>query len=317
MIGVNLGYYGALPDRKEVVNLIQDSDARGVRFLNWLLPYCQRRINWDSTWRWDGGDWFKVPTPLLWCIDVANSAGVSGWYTIPYLLNDEELRGACMTIEARSQHPYTLEIGNEHWNTGGRYTWQNARYRINGRGDAQKAYAADVRRLASYAGKRARIVAGAQAMSIRIADDLLNKHDLGGTIDAIAIAPYYAPPHRVKVDDYDSAGALADACQRDIVGPVAYAIHQHKTLARQHGIGLVAYEAGNHIIGNAPYVHKLVNSQTLGDLDALLLSMWRSADGGDLYWYRLYGPHDASQHFDRVVIDGNNKRYRPNFYRMT
>jgi hypothetical protein len=144
------------------------------------------------------------------------------------------------------------------------------------------------------AGVQITSVLGLQSVNTWAATEALQKGVPEG-IDATAIAPYFGG--NVTADDQQAGQAASqgvryvlDQCQHDLAAR-RKDIRTHRELAGRHGLKLLAYEGGQHLVAagahrnNRQLVDVLVAANRHPDMYAIYrdyLDMWRQESGDGL-----------------------------------
>jgi hypothetical protein len=216
---------------------------------------------------------------LDYMIALCNETGAAPWFCMPHLADDDYVRRFAAAVKAQLDPRLQIyvEYSNEVWN--GQFAqsrWAAEQGRAAGLSDdANQArlrfYArrsVDVFRLweKEFGGtdRLVRVLA-AQAASPWTSEQILAFADAGARADALAIAPYFG--HDLgspKTAGATVAGGLDGVfrrCREDIAANLA-TLQQHAKLARAHGLALIAYEGGQHLVG----FHSAENDAALTEL---------------------------------------------------
>ena len=262
------------PFRKDYLD-----DLRGVsivRTMDWQLT--NTKLNEVVTWADYQALWARfthqgVGVPLADCAALANEVGADLWVCLPLNADDDCLKQMALLLDAKLKPGLKLyvEYSNEVWNQSFKQGAQLAKdataakknfWRYGGEVSARrmvvfrdalvkaKSKRTVVRVLAGQAlyfdGGRSAVEAGAEA----------------GGFDAIACAPYFGIPKadesvtdvaarfNAATDPKVKADCIAETFDRlhqDItkIGPF---LRQWRDLAAAHGVPLLAYEGGQHLI---------------------------------------------------------------------
>lgn len=265
---------------------VSDSAARenpwSPRFLDrWRGVACLRFMDFQETNNSKQKTWSDRPLPEdatytrrgipieLLC-DLANRLEADAWFCIPHEADDDYVRRFAQLVKEKLDPPRRvyIEYSNEVWNG----QFQQHRYAAEqGQklGFAEKPWEAAWRYTArrsveifkiweSVFGGRDRLlrVLPSQAANSYVSEQILSFENASQHADVLAIAPYISmniPPNgarlsaevvaRWKVDQ------VLDYCEEKALPEAINWIAANKKVADQHGLKLVCYEAGQHLVG--------------------------------------------------------------------
>lgn len=272
-------------------------------------------------------------------VDLANAAGTDLWINIPQAAeNDYVFQFA--TLVKNKLNPLKkvyVEWSNEVWNSGftsHQYAFQKAKDVGLGDGsdwrillDYQMKRSLEIFQIFNcvFAGQEDRIVKviGSQAASAGISTYLLESlsnpkvNPKNMKVDALAIAPYFGysvAPQICVANEMDTITPL-QIVQRSVAEMHTDAfewIKANKAVAQAKGVRLIAYEAGQHIVGAPPgcrdnpiLVPKLMAAQRLPEMGLAYkeyLEFWQSQVGdvmthfNDMGVWGQYGNWGASEY---------------------
>lgn len=251
-----------------------------------------------------------VPAELL--IDLANRLQTDIWFCMPHLATDEYIQQFAILVKNNLQpglHAW-VEYSNEVWNGAfDQYHYaeeQGTKLRLN-RDRWQAAFLFNAKRSVeifkiweSVFDDRNRIVRviASQAANEWHADQLLRAPEVAAHVDVLAVAPYVSLNVPLQADDDIDAETLAKWSLDKLFAyintvPLPQAkewMQKNKKVADTHGVKLVAYEAGQHLVGvaGAENNDKLTQlflqanqDKRMGVVYAQYLEAWQSV-GGDL-----------------------------------
>ena len=288
--------------------------------LQLLAPFqALRFMDWQRTNNSAQRHWEERPLPsdavqtgasgvaLEFMLELANELGADPWLCVPHLADDDYVRAFATLVRdglAPERRVY-LEYSNEVWNG----MFEQARWaREQGLalGLADDAFLAQMRLYSQRSvevfeicsevfsespARLVRVLAG-PAINSWAGRQLLDWKDAWQSADAYAIAPYFG--HALgQAETAAQVAALPprelferlDAEMRTSLARVA----EHARLARERGLELLAYEGGQHLVGqgaaveNQALVHlfQSVNRDPrMGALYTRSLELWREAGGG-------------------------------------
>lgn len=211
-----------------------------------------------------------VPVELL--CDLANRLEADAWFCLPHLADDEYVREFARLAKLRldPRRRVYLEYSNEVWNSQFK---QHAYAAEQGRklALAEKSWEAAWRFTARRSveifrlwegefGGRGRLVRvlPAQAANSHVARQILDWERAGQHADVLAIAPYISmniPKEGRGLTAAEvatwSAERFLDYVETNALPEAVRWIQANRKVAAEHGLRLVAYEAGQHFVGVA------------------------------------------------------------------
>jgi hypothetical protein len=281
-----------------------------LRFMDWqqtnnspLKHWADRAKPTDARFATPGG---AAPELL---IDLANTLNIDPWFCMPHQAEDAFIRAFALLVKQRlkPERKVYIEYSNEVWNTQfaqARYALQQGRKKKLGPSDFESQLrwyserSVEVFKIWESAfgpagNKRLVRVMASQSANPWVSEQVLSWKGAARQVDALAIAPYFgndfgAPQTQASVAKM-SVGQLLDALDKELDGRHRAWIEQQCAVAQKHGVSLVAYEGGQHLVG----VGGAENNQSLTDLfiaanrsprmSALYqkhLGIWFNAGGG-------------------------------------
>jgi len=289
----------------------------------WKGFACFRFMDWMHTNNSEIRQWRDRPTlrhatfsnrgvALEWMIELCNRQQIAPWFCMPHLADDDYVRNFARMVKERLDPtlPIYLEYSNEVWNG----QFKQCRYASEqgvqlGLGPKDKPWEAGwhytaVRSLEIFKiwedvfGGHDRLVRvlASQGANSYVSKQILGFNDAAKHADALAIAPYITMciGSRSKPDTKTVAGwtveqVLDHAENRAFPESVRW-MQEQKKVADQFGVKLLAYEAGQHLVGIDEGVgnktmtrlfHAANRHPRMGALYAKYLDAWAAA-GGDL-----------------------------------
>jgi hypothetical protein len=239
-----------------------------LRFMNWQrtnnspmttakqLPSLQ-----DARWSTSMG------APIELMMQLANTLHADPWINVPHQADDALMMRMAQVARQSLDKDRVLyvEYSNEVWN--GMFT-QSVDVGQRGRGLRRDAYAGLLAAAAERASAVFRAfepafgadhlvrVVGSQAANAWTSDELLSSPPLQGHVDALAIAPYFGISlgEAAKTSAVTDLDALFTILHRDALPEAtAWMVAQQK-VATKHGVEMIAYEGGQHLVGVGPVV---------------------------------------------------------------
>lgn len=287
-----------------------------LRFMDFMNTNNSAQTNWLGRPKISDASFANKGIPLELMVDLANRLNTDAWFCMPHQADDDYNKQFALYVKENlnPQLRAWVEYSNEVWNGGfgqNKYAalagqhlkfadkpwesaWRYYAYRsvqifkiwTDAYTDVNKRHDQFVRVLAS------------QAANDYASDQILSFQEAASHADVLAIAPYVS--FNVSPTDEDgindkvvSAWSLAKLFEH--INKVALPestqwIKNSKNVADQYGLNLVAYEAGQHLVGVAggenndklTQLFKLANAdKRMGDIYAKSLAMWTQL-GGDL-----------------------------------
>lgn len=264
--------------------------------------------------------------PIEWMVDLANRLGADPWFCLPHEADDAYVRGFAELVKARLEpgRRVWIEYSNEVWNA----QFPQHGYAVKkGRalGLAKDDFSAGLRftarrsveifaiweRVFGGAGRLRRVLP-AQAANAEAAAALVGFEDAYKKADALAVAPYFGimpTPAGEPGDEQPRAAAVHGLSVEELLGriertalPIALGrMKDSARVAAKHGLLLVAYEAGQHLVG-------VTGAENDDALTALFSAANRHPRMGALYQRYLDGWVAASGdllcHFSSVSRSG-------------
>lgn len=278
-----------------------------------LIPWNERSKMNFYTWAHNKG----VPYEMM--CDLCNTLNKDMWICIPHNASDEYISEMAGLIKERLNPKLKVyaEYSNEIWNwMFGQTQWLNTFF-CEGRGISwpegivehvqnnldiwNKVFATDPDRLVTVAGGQT----GWQDVTNRIVKNLTP-----GSFDALNITGYFGLGDDTKLDALGSSATVAD-----VVGQVrkqmyeeeiSYIKNQHN-LAKELGVPLVFYEAGQHITPN-PFGEEPAYANALLEIqrDTALYHLYHE-------WFNLVeevlGNNEESLYMNFSFVGGRSARY--------
>ncbi|NGO39626.1 hypothetical protein G4L39_09495 [Limisphaera ngatamarikiensis] len=328
-----------------------------IRFMDWMETNNSRQRSWADRPTLSHATWSERGVPVEVMVDLCNRLGANPWFCMPHQADDEYVRQFARLVRdrLRSDLVVYVEYSNEVWNS----IFAQHRYAAaEGRrlGFSDKDWEAAWRFTAwrsrqihqiweEVFGKRSRIVRviASQAANPHVTEQILTFRDSARHFDALAIAPYFslnvAPQRSGSTPPADevaqwSLDQLFDHLRRHSIPEAVQHMRAQRDLAQRHGLRLIAYEAGQHLVGvqgaeNHDTLTQLLTAANrhpaMGRLYETYLDAWLEVAGGDLCclfascgayskwgsWGLLEGAsQDHSPKFD-AVVNWNQTHLRP------
>lgn len=242
---------------------------------------------------------------LEYMVQLANDLDADPWFNMPHMADDDFVRNFAIYVRNHLEPGLKahVEWSNEIWNFGwgfeaSQWVSEQTKLPANAGFDNWQVAGREAKRdldiwSAVFAGQTNRLVRVAAGWAA--VDWVTNRivESMGGSFDAIAIAPYITPTDEQRAEY--TAATTVDRVIADTRANVSTSVHwvsNHERLAQAwqarlgRQIQLVAYEGGQHLDGrNASYqnaFHAAVNDPRMGDIYRDYLRRIDAA-GMDLY----------------------------------
>jgi len=299
--------------------------ARLVRFMDWMRTNGSSLSRLEDRPMPGGYTWVRNGVPVEVMVDLANTLGVHPWFTLPHLAEDALVRFYAQVVQERLAPGLVahVEYSNEMWNLmfpqarwaeeqaaarwGQQWKWVqfHALRAAEVAGIWAEVFRADpgrlVRVIATQTGWKG-LEADILSAPLVIAEGRPAPHT---AFDAYAITGYFAggighPEHEAMLRgwlaegegvataraledmrDGRHSGKLADSVQ----GLVSDLFPYHAAVARAHGLRLMMYEGGTHVLAMGPmqddpaitgFLARLNYDPGMGPLYRALIDGWRA-----------------------------------------
>jgi len=309
-----------------------------LRFMNWMATNNSPLAHWTERPLLDDATWTTHGIPLEIMLDLANRLHADPWFCIPHQADDDFVRRFAILVKEKFAPERTvyLEYSNELWNS----IFQQCRYVrergvAEGLGTSEKSWEAGwrygARRSAQLFaiweevfGGHTRLVRvlGTQAGNDYIANIITEQDAAYQHADALAIAPYLgltpSPRHPTLKPEQVAewpVDKVLDYLEQTVLPATTVGIRKLHAVAAKHGLCLLAYEGGQHLVGInggencllLTALFKAANaSPRMADLYQRYFAAWTNQDG-DLFCYfssvsawSKWGSWGAMQYYDET-----------------
>jgi hypothetical protein len=292
-----------------------------LRFMDWGATNHSPVKTWSERTLPKLGQGSEHGVAIEHMIDTANAVQAHMWFTVPHQADDDYMQRAAQLIAERLDKRLNvfIEYSNENWNgIFSQVQWEQKQGLALGydefrQGKTQEetefwagtffavqraAYLHSVFRRAL--GERAVTVLSGQSANPGLNEAILAAYEdtrinpLGGKPDALAVAPYFG---RVYREREEVAGLTVDRILADAEESIAELVTEHtstnRDVADEHGVHLIAYEAGQHVLltggleEDEPLLEMVIAANRdprMGDLYRKAHKAWLAA-GGELIVY--------------------------------
>jgi hypothetical protein len=314
-----------------------------LRFMDWMRTNNSRQGSWDARPKLSDATWGAgIGAPLELMIDLSNRLKIDPWFCMPHLADDDYVRRFAEMVKARldpSLKPH-IELSNEVWNGQFQQTkWAQERGVALGLGDKSRPWEGGARFYAQRSVEIFRIweqVFGGRERLVRIiawqagsgadwTDGRLLAHTRGAAdVDALAIAPYFSMNIPGRSDRPDALTAEVVATwtldqvfahlESESLPKAIESMKRHKAVADRHGIRLMCYEAGQHLVGirsgenndaMTKLFHQANRDPRMGQLYRRYIDAWRETGGDTMAifssvgrWSK-WGSWSLAEHFEQ------------------
>jgi hypothetical protein len=303
-----------------------------LRFMDWMGTNNSQIRRWEDRPKVGQFGRSEIGVPLEHMIELSNIVKSEPWFNMPHLADDEYVRRFAEQVRQTldpSLRVY-VEYSNELWNTTfGQASY--ARERGLALGLSGNDYEAQLRYYARrtnevlaiwedvFGEDKARVVGvySAQSANEWTSTTILSWEGASEHADVLAIAPYFggsfgSVDRASEVVEW-SLDRLFGELEKEIDSENRDAIEVQSAVAAQHGVKLVAYEGGQHLVGvggaeNDEKLEALFKSANrdnrMGDLYLRHLNNWWLA-GGELYTlYSSMGEYSKWGSWGLLEIEG-------------
>lgn len=280
--------------------------AKTLRFMDWQKTNSTYASAWADRCP---ADYYtqcesKGMSPEL-MIDVCNALDADGWFCMPHLCTDDYARQFARVVRNRLKPGLKayVEYSNECWNG----SFVQARYCREMGVNLQLSTDEYEAQLRYYSQRSVEIFAiwqqelglsrivrtlAGQNVNTWGAQVIMDWRNANQNADAWAVNAYFGhalgdPVNQVRVQNMTPQAILAE-CAQDIVPAMAFSA-QHKALAQTRNMALVAFEAGQHMVGFGSAAGNYLLADKLNAANRLpavrqmydaFLTEWRRIGGG-------------------------------------
>ncbi len=305
-----------------------------LRFMDFMHTNNSTISTWADRPKLSDATFTTKGIPLELLIDLANRLNTDPWFCIPHLADDDYVRNFAQMVKNRLNPDLKIyiEYSNEVWN--GQFKQHHyAGQKGQELGFAEKPWEAAWRYTAYRSvqifnifeevfGSADRLirVLPTQAANPYVSERILEFQDAYKHADALAVAPYIsfnihpqAPVNPTAEVQNWTLDQLLDYVETKSLPQSIGWIQRQKHTADKFGLKLIAYEAGQHLVGVAggennetvtALLHKANAHPRMGKIYEKYLTAWTDA-GGDLLchfssvsrWSK-WGSWGLLQHYD-------------------
>jgi hypothetical protein len=284
-----------------------------IRFMDMMATNNSNQKNWIDRPKLNDATFVEKGLPLELMIDLANRLNTDAWFCLPHQVGDDYIKQFAIMVN-ESLHLNSkawIEHSNEVWNGGFaqyHYAAKEGKRLKLAEDEWEAAYRYNVKRsiaifdiwnaVFTQHDRVVRVIAS-QAANVYLSKAILNVGEIARVADVLAIAPYVSLNVPVEPDDRGVSLKSVSSWRLDDVfnylNTVALPeterwITENNAVAAKHGLAMVAYEAGQHLVAYGEAADSKVLTQLLllanedrrmGDIYQKHLNFWQAA-GGDL-----------------------------------
>jgi hypothetical protein len=276
-----------------------------LRFQEWMnVDYDNKQVAWSDRPKLTDARWGDRGVPVEIMVALANRVGADAWFCMPHQASDDWVKQFASYVKEHLDPKLRVyvEYSNEVWNgifaQAAYARSQGFARRLSGKEDEARLFFQSERSLEMFAiwqsvfpkDRLVRVMA-AQA-AVPFASELLLSHkDADKEVDVLAIAPYFW----IDAKGPMTADDVLDALVKEALPKAAKTIEAQAAVAKKHGVELVAYEGGQHLLGIGPqqddarlnFVFDRANRDPrMKSIYSAYLSSWRDK-GGHLFLHYL------------------------------
>lgn len=284
--------------------------VRCFRFMDWMETNGSKIARWEDRPTLEHATFSQHGVPVELMVDLCNRQKADAWFCMPHLADDDYVRQFARLVREKL-HPdlkVYVEYSNEVWNGMFEQSRWAGEQGIK-LGFADKPWEAAWRYTAwrsvqifkiweDVFGGRERIVRvlPTQAANPYVSEQILKFQDAYRHADVLAIAPYISfnvqvSDDRLKADAIQnwSVEQILDYVEKTSLPEAIKWMQDQKAVADRYGLGLVAYEAGQHLVAvgaanqNQQLVEKLIQANRHPRMAAIYdryFQAWQEIGGG-------------------------------------
>lgn len=271
------------PDWLEKIN-----GMRVLRFMDWMATNNSEQISWSDRPRLEDATFATNGVPVEVMVDLANEVGADAWFSLPHMADDDYVRQFASYVRDHLNPDLKayVEYSNEVWNWQfAQATWAMEQARARWGEDVGDGWVQFAGLRAAQMSQIWTDVFGAEADErlVRViatqtgwlgleegllqapswqAEDSANRPPFE-FFDAYAVTGYFGvggdvdeSSNRIlgwldQGEDYATAQLLEDLRNDTVASLINRYFPYHADVAEQHGLDLIMYEGGTHVVGFA------------------------------------------------------------------
>ena len=313
--------------------------------MDWMSTNGSTIKEWSDHPKPDDAFWTAKGIPLEVIIDLCNRTMTNPWINIPHLASDDYVHKTAQYVKEHLNPKLKvhIEFSNEVWNGMFKQTqWAQGKAKELNIGEPTRPWEGGAvyyvqRSLEIFkifeqefggTDRMVRILAWQASASADWTDNrLLSQPGVDGHVDALAVAPYItfcvpATSHK----DQPSADQVAtwsldqlfDQLQKSALPQSIKWMETQKKFADKHGLKLMAYESGQHLVGVAGGENNETMTKLFGDanrdprmgaLYTQYLDAWKNAGGDTMCLFSStgtwakWGSWGLLEYYDQTAAD--------------
>jgi hypothetical protein len=283
-----------------------------IRFMDFMATNNSMQMSWGDRPQQSDASYANKGVPLELMIDLANRLNTEPWFCMPHLADDDYIKQFATIVKANLKPSLRawVEYSNEVWNGGFQQNTYAAKQGLALKFAEQPWEAAwkynAHRSLQIFNiwtqvfGSHDRFVRvlASQAANTGVAEQVLSFEQAAKQADVLAIAHYVGFSVQPALVDGLSENIVAGwsleqvfaHINKNVLPQCEAWLSANKKVANQYGLKMVAYEAGQHLVGYAGSENNEKLTQLLlqanadarmGEVYSKALAMWQRV-GGDL-----------------------------------
>ncbi len=303
---------------------------RALRFQEWAATNNSTQQFWSGRSKLSDARWWEYPplnakgVPVEVMVDLANRLGADPWFNLPHLADDAYVTEYARLVaqNLRPDLKAYVEYSNEVWNgifAQAAYAQaQGLALGLSTNPGLAQLFFYSKRSVEIFAvwsaemGNPARLVRvmATQAAATQASQYVLDYDNASLKTDVLAIAPYFG--NRLGMPSQETTTAamtlsdLFSALQTSELPLAVGMINDQMAVAKAHGLPLVAYEAGQHLVGvgsaqNNLAINALFDSANrdprMGDVYTSYLNAWKASGAQLLFHFTSCGVYDKYGRF--------------------
>ncbi len=237
-----------------------------LRFMDLMQTNNSRATDWSTRAGLRDATWTEKGLPIEILCDLANRLEIDPWFCIPHQADDDFVRRFAGLVKEKlaPNLKVYIEYSNEVWNSiFEQHRWAAKKGQALKLADqpweaAWKYYS--TRSVAifklwekEFGGSRRLVrVLATQAANPHVSEQILKTSGAYRHADALAVAPYFAmlvhEEEASRIADMGVAGILRHIETRALPEAIRF-MKEQKAMAKRFGLTLLAYEAGQHLVG--------------------------------------------------------------------
>lgn len=334
-----------------------------LRFMDWMGTNNSTQKNWSDRPTIGDYSWSKKGVPVEVMVELANETGMSPWFNMPHDASDDYIRQFATYVRDHLDPSLiaTVEYSNEVWNwlfNQAQYAYQKSIERWGKIGTGwvewygmRTAQVAKIwKDVFSKQQERVNAVIGVQTAWRGLANYILEtpswvaegNQPAWKYVDSLAISGYFSgslgqPENAATVRSWlkDPDGGFAKAFQQLRSGGLLPTdelslddtikdFQHYKQVADQHGLDLVVYEGGSHVVAAeslksdpalVEFFQALNRRPEMGDLYREMLDAWKLAGGKEFNHFVDVGA--PSKHGSWGALESLNQNGSPKYNALT